>query len=216
MITETERSPRGGADRPGVRDALLAAAERLILEKGARGLTTREIAREAGCSDSALYVHFEDKAHLMASLCERWTPDLRLFLGSLIDHVGADTVEDNLRDIAVRSLRVYREMIPTTFAIAGDPEMLAYHRDALRVAQRGPKVSLDAITAYISAEQRLGRVRRDADATMAANVLMGSCWQRAAFGHYFDENFIDVDDATYARDLAAMLMRGLHPQEERT
>lgn len=216
MITETERSPRGNAERPGVRDALLAAAERLILEKGARGLTTREIAREAGCSDSALYVHFEDKAHLMASLCERWTPDLRALLGSLIERVGADSVEENLRDIAVTSLRVYRDMIPTTFAIAGDPEILKYHRVALREANRGPHVSLSAIGAYIGAEQRLGRIRSDADPTMAANVLMGSCWQRAAIGHYFAEDLIDVDDATYARELAAMLMRGLHPQEERT
>ncbi|HEX6539822.1 MAG TPA: TetR/AcrR family transcriptional regulator [Candidatus Dormibacteraeota bacterium] len=214
MITQTERSPKGGAERPGVREALLAATERLILEKGARGLTTREIARAAGCSDGALYVHFEDKAHLLASLCERWLPDLRTFLGSLIERVGAGNVEENLRDIATRSLRVYREMVPTTFAIAGDPELLAYHRQAMRSAGRGPRSGAEAIAAYISAEQRLGRVRPDADAPMAANVLMGSCWQRAALGHYFDEDLIDVDDSTYARDLAAMLMRGLHQEGE--
>lgn len=202
------------ADRPGVRDALLAAAERLILEKGARGLTTREIAREAGCSDSALYVHFEDKAHLMASLCERWTPDLRTFLGSLIERVGAGSVEVNLQDIAAVSLRAYRDMVPTTFAIAGDPELLLYHRAALKAAGRGPKVSIDAVAAYISAEQRLGRIRADADPVLAANLLVGSCWQRAAFGHYFGEDLINIDDATYAHELAAMIMRGLHQEVE--
>lgn len=214
VTTVSERSPRTAAERSGVRDALLAAAERLILEKGARGLTTREIAREAGCSDSALYVHFEDKAHLMASLCERWTPDLRTFLGSLIERVGAGTVEENLRDIAVVSLRVYRDMVPTTFAIAGDPEMLVYHRAALRAAGRGPRASIEAVAAYISAEQRLGRVRSDADPVMAANLLMGSCWQRAALAHYFGEDLIEMDDATYARELAAMIMRGLHQEVE--
>ena len=210
----TERSPRAATERPAVREALLEAAERLILEKGARGLTTREIAREAGCSDSALYVHFEDKAHLLASLCERWTPDLRTFLGSLIDRVGAGSVEENLRDIAVVSLRVYRDMVPTTFAIAGDPEMLVYHRAAMRAAGRGPKASIEAVAAYIGAEQRLGRVRSDADSVMAANVLMGSCWQRAALAHYFGEDLIGMDDATYARELAAMIMRGLHQEVE--
>ncbi|MBV8527157.1 MAG: TetR/AcrR family transcriptional regulator, partial [Candidatus Dormibacteraeota bacterium] len=124
VTTDTERSPRSTAERPGVRDALLAAAERLILEKGARGLTTREIAREAGCSDSALYVHFEDKAHLMSSLCERWTTDLRSFLGSLIERVGAATVARNLQDIAAVSLRVYRDMIPFSFEITATTEML--------------------------------------------------------------------------------------------
>lgn len=214
MTTDTERSPRTLAARPGPRDALLAAAQKLILEKGARGLTTREIAREAGCSDGALYVHFADKAHLMASLCEHWTPDLRSFLGSLIERVGVGTVEENLRDIAELSLRVYRDMIPTTFAIAGDPEMLVYHRAALRAASRGPRFSMDAIAAYVGAEQRLGRIRADADPRMTANVLMGSCWQRAAFGHYFDEDLLDIDDAAYARALAAMLMRGLLQEVE--
>lgn len=214
MTTDTERSPRTTAERPGVRDALLAAAENLILEKGARGLTTREIAREAGCSDSALYVHFEDKAHLMASLCERWTPDLRTLLGSLIERVGVGSVEVNLQEIAAVSLRAYRDMIPTTFAIAGDPEMLVYHRAALKAAGRGPKVSIDAVAAYISAEQRLGRIRRDADPVIAANLLIGSCWQRAAFGHYFGEDLINIDDPAYAHELAAMIMRGLHQEVE--
>lgn len=197
-----------------MRDALLAAAEKLILEKGARGLTTREIAREAGCSDSALYVHFEDKAHLMASLCERWTPDLRTFLGSLIERVGAGDVQTNLRDIAAVALRVYRDMIPTTFAIAGDPEMLVYHRAALKAAGRGPKTSINAVAAYVGAEQRLGRIRPDADPVIAANLLIGSCWQRAAFSHYFGEDLVNIDDATYARELAAMTMRGLHLEVE--
>lgn len=215
LTIEAEHLPTA-SERTGVRAALLAAAERLIREKGARGLTTREIAREAGCSDSALYVHFEDKAHLMASLCERWVPDLRSALGSLIDCVGAATVEEHLRDIALVALRVYREMMPSTFAIAGDPELLTYHRAALRNAGRGPRLAVQGIAAYIGAEQRLGRVRHDADSTMAANVLLGSCWQRAALGHYFAEDLVDVDDETYARALAAMLMRGLQEEEQKS
>lgn len=211
---EPEQLPTASTERSGVRGALLAAAERLIREKGVRGLTTREIAREAGCSDSALYVHFDDKAHLLASLCERWTPDLRTALGSLIDCVGAATVEENLRDIALVAQRVYREMMPSTFAIAGDPELLAYHRVAVHNAGRGPRHAVRGIAAYIGAEQRLGRVRQNADTTMAANVLLGSCWQRAALGHYFAEDLVDVDDETYARGLAALLMRGLRQEEE--
>ncbi|MBV8527357.1 MAG: TetR/AcrR family transcriptional regulator, partial [Candidatus Dormibacteraeota bacterium] len=85
---------------------------------------------------------------------------------------------------------------------------------ALKAAGRGPKLSIDAVAAYISAEQRLGRIRPDADSGIAANLLIGSCWQRAAFGHYFGEDLIDMDDATYARELAAMIMRGLHQEAE--
>lgn len=197
--------------RANVREALLAAAERLIRERGARALTTREIAREAGCSDSALYVHFAGKHELLVSICERWVPDLHGALGSLIERVGARTVEDNLCDLASVAVRVYREMMPATFAIAGDPELLQYHRAAMKAAGRGPKRGAEAIASYVAAEQRLGRVRNDADVTMAANLLLGSCWQRAALAHYFGEDLIAVDDETYARGVAAAVMRGLEP-----
>lgn len=197
--------------RANARDALIAAAERLVRERGARGLTTREIAREAGCSDSALYAHFAGKQQLLESVCERWLPDLRDALGSLIERVGTGTVEENLRHLATVAVRVYRDMVPSTFAIAGDPELLQYHRTAMKAAARGPQHGIDAIAAYIAAEQRLGRVRAGADVTMTANLLLGSCWQRAAMAHYFGEDLIAVDDATYARGVAAAVIRGLEP-----
>jgi AcrR family transcriptional regulator len=208
MLTGDEQTVR---TRPDVRAALLEAADRLIQMRGARGLTTREIAREAGCSDSALYVHFADKAHLLASVCERWLPDLTNALGDLINRVGVATVQANLEAICATALRAYREMAPQMYAIAGDPELLAYHRAALRAAQRGPRRGIEAFAAYIAAEQRLGRVRAGSEPVMAANVLLGSCWQRAAMHHYFGADIIEVDDDAYISSLAATVMRGLQP-----
>lgn len=197
--------------RQDTRQALLGAATRLMVARGVRGLTTREIAREAGCSDSALYVHFEDKDHLLAAVCEQWMPDLVAAVGSLIDRVGTSTVEANLEAIAQIAIRTYRDMVPSMFAIAGDRELLDHHRGALHAAQRGPRRGIDAIAAYIAAEQRLGRVRVDADAQMAANLVIGACWQRAALGHYFGEDVIPMDDSTYASGVAGTVMRGLEP-----
>jgi AcrR family transcriptional regulator len=208
MLSPAHRPATGRQD---IRAALLEAADHLMRERGACSLTTREIAREAGCSDGALYVHFEDKAHLLASVCERWLPDLSAAVGDLVDRVGVATVEHNLQAIATVALRAYREMVPFMYAIAGDPELLAHHRAALRAAGRGPRRGIEAVAAYIAAEQRLGRVRSDADVTMIANLLLGSCWQRAATHHYFGEDIVAVDDATFARKLATALTCGLEP-----
>ena len=194
-----------------VRRALLEAADRLVRARGARGLTTREITREAGCSEGALYVHFAGKAQLLASMCERWLPDLVSAVGDLVHRVGVATVQENLEAIATVALRAYREMTPFMYAIAGDPELLAHHRAALKAAERGPRRGVETVAAYISAEQRLGRVREDADAMMAANLLLGSCWQRAAIHHYLGEDIVAVDDAAYVAGLSSTLMRGLRP-----
>jgi AcrR family transcriptional regulator len=208
MVTAHEQKPTERAD---LRDALIAAADRLMRERGARGLTTREIAREAGCSDGALYVHFQDKAHLLAAVCERWIPDLAAAVGSLIERVGVATVQENLEAIAAVALRTFREAVSSTFAIGGDPELLTYHQAALKAAGRGPRRGIESIAAYLAAEQRLGRVRSDADAVMAANLVLGSCWQRAAMGYYFGEDLLPIDDAAYAAGLAAAVTRGLEP-----
>jgi len=201
-------------ERADLRSTLLEAADRLMRERGARGVTTREIARAAGCSDGAMYVHFTGKAQLLSALCERVLPDLHTVLGDLVNRVGVASVAENLEGIASIALRVYRELVPITFAIGGDPELLNHHRATLKAAKRGPRRGLEAIASYLVAEQRLGRVRSDADCRMAANLLIGACWQRAALHHYLGEDLLPIDDASYAATLAVTLMRGLEPGEK--
>lgn len=179
--------------------------------RGVAALTTREIARQAGCSDGALYVHFADKAHLLMAACERWVPDLIAATGDLVNRVGAGTVAGNLEDIALASLEAFAEMAPLSYAIGGDPELLACHRAIVRARKMGPKRSVGAVRDYLAAEQRVGRVRADASIEVAASMLTGSCWHRAAARHYFGEDVVPVDDATYAAQLAQTMAAALEP-----
>ena len=191
--------------RHDLRTSLISAADRILRREGVAGLTTREIAREAGCSDGALYVHFADKSQLLAAVCERWLPDLVAATGDLVNRVGAGTVAGNLEAIAATALEAFAEMAPVSYAIGGNPELLASHRAAMRARGVGPKRSVGAVRAYLEAEQRVGRVRADAACEVAASMLIGSCWHRAAMRHYIGENVLDVDDATYASKLALTL-----------
>ena len=197
--------------RGELRDALIDAADQLMRTRGVAALTTREIARQAGCSDGALYVHFADKAHLLAAACERWIPDLLAATGDLVNRVGAGTVAKNLEEIALAALEAFAEMAPLSYAIAGDPELLASHRAIVRARGLGPKRGVAAVSSYLAAEQRVGRVRADASIDVAASMLTGSCWHRAAARHYFGEDVVPVDDATYAAQLARTLAAALEP-----
>jgi AcrR family transcriptional regulator len=207
---------RGVEARGDLRFTLLEAASRILRRDGAAGLTTREIAREAGCSDGALYVHFADKAQLLAAVCERWLPDLRAVLGDLVNRVGAATVTENLEAIALGALKSFADMAPLSFAIGGDPDLLTHHRTALRARGLGPRRGVEAVGGYLAAEQRVGRVRADAACDVVASTLIGSCWYRAAMRHYLGEDLLEVDDATYAAQLAATLGAALEPESTRT
>ena len=53
-----------------LRAALIEASVKLVEEKGARGLTLREIGDRAGVSRTAAYRHFSDKAELLAAISD--------------------------------------------------------------------------------------------------------------------------------------------------
>lgn len=197
--------------RTDLRGSLLAAADRLVREQGVGSVTVREIAREAGCSEGSVYVHFRDRADLLAHVCGSTMPTLSSAIGDLIEKVGAGTVGGNLEQIAVIALSTYGGMVPTAHALAGDPDVLTCFRAAAREADRGPHRAVRAISAYLAAEQRSGRVRPDADTTMAAGLLLGGCWYRAAMRHIFEIDVVPMDDEAFVSGLTATLMRGLEP-----
>jgi len=53
-----------------LRNALLQAAEQLLVEQGVAGLSLRAVAKQAGVSHAAPYRHFRDKAALLRALAQ--------------------------------------------------------------------------------------------------------------------------------------------------
>ena len=58
------------------RQKILDAAEKLLLLKGMARVTTKEIARETGLSEGALYRHFDHKEEIFFALMARHLPVL--------------------------------------------------------------------------------------------------------------------------------------------
>src|SRR3989337_2650558 len=82
MSTEPALAPRRGPKRtrrgPHTRQQILDASLRLFSERGFARTTVRDIARQAGITDAAIYYHFESKRDLLEALVEE-----RGFLSSL-------------------------------------------------------------------------------------------------------------------------------------
>ncbi len=71
MATQTQRVAWGGGA-----EALLDAAERLLVSDGRDGLTTRRVARAAGVNQGLVYHHFGSLEELMVAVLERFTDRL--------------------------------------------------------------------------------------------------------------------------------------------
>src|SRR5258707_12608300 len=87
------------------RDKILEATEKLIQLKGLSRVTTKEIAREIGLSEGALYRHFDHKEDIFFAIIVKHLP---AFLETLKTHTpGTGNVDENLEAIALAAITYY-------------------------------------------------------------------------------------------------------------
>jgi AcrR family transcriptional regulator len=197
-----------------LRAELIQAAYRLIRSRGVAGLTTRDIAREAGCSDGALYTHFPCKLDLLSAVCEERLPNLRGEIGDLIARVGSDTVERNLLQIIKATQTFMAQLIPITTAVAADPDLRRRQREHFAGAVPPPRRTLELLSDYIAAEQRIGRVSTNVAPQVFASMLLGACYASASAEYVFGAAPHGLSQERYARALARALWQGMAPREE--
>jgi AcrR family transcriptional regulator len=185
------------------RDRMLDAAAHVMRTQGLAHTTTKQIAKEAGFSEAALYKHFRDKTDLfLAVLSERAPNALVDLLGGLSEGVGQTEVRETLADIASAAIAFYRHNFPMAASIFAEPQLLTAHSSALRERGAGPAHVNEALADYLAAEQDLGRVRPDADPRAAAALLIGACFQHAFLGYFTDQQ---DDDRLFAAALVDTL-----------
>ncbi|WP_327413337.1 TetR/AcrR family transcriptional regulator [Streptomyces sp. NBC_01233] len=167
-------------------ERLLDAAEKLMRTSGLANATTKAIAREAGCSEAALYKYFANKEELFVRVLMERTPNA----GPLMAALGADPdpgeqgVEEALTDIARHASLFYADAMPMAASLFAEPALLIRHREGVQKIGSGPHVVLDALAGRLRRELAAGRLRPDADPAAAAALLLGACFQRAFFLHF--------------------------------
>lgn len=183
-------SPRkAGALRDGdaqdLRQHLTATAARLIVQRGSRSLTVRDIAREAGVADGVLYNYFEDKEDLLANALLAHVAEVMNSAPRLLPEPGTGSVAENLRRFIDGGLEVLGRVSPAFAGLITQPKVLArFHAvvggDAAftgspqTLGGGGARGLPDLLAAYLRAEQRLGRVAGTADIDAVVILVVGA------------------------------------------
>lgn len=179
---------RDGGDQ-NLHDYLIATAARLIGQRGATGLSVRDIAREAQVADGVLYNYFEDKEDLLAQA-------LLAHVGTVMASVsrmpepGTGTVPENLRLFIGGGIDVLAQVMPAFAGLLAQPKVLSrFHAmvggdqafgvaadraEADRDPGPGPSGLPEILTRYLRAEQRLGRIDEAADIEAATMLIVGA------------------------------------------
>ncbi|UKY48134.1 TetR/AcrR family transcriptional regulator [Streptomyces inhibens] len=164
-------SPRGVAT-PDVRERLFAAAERVVERDGPGALTSRAITTEAGCSKGLLHAHFAGLDEFVAELCLDRFARTAAKAQALSGLAGQGTVARNLNVVA---LALFDSAGPALSGLAiSRPATTLRIREALEGGAPGLTAIQEAITGYLMAERRLGRVAETVDPGTVALAIVGT------------------------------------------
>ncbi|MEV0696898.1 helix-turn-helix domain-containing protein [Saccharopolyspora sp. NPDC050389] len=172
----------------GTRDRMLDAAAHVMRTRGLARATTKEIAKEAGYSEAALYKHFRDKTDLfLGVLMERVPSNIHKLFAALNERAGSGTMRETLEEVAAEAIDFYTDTFPIAASLFSEPALLAAHRTALQQRNMGPNVVREKLAAYLAAEQRAGAINQEANPEAMSALLLGACLQAAFFAHFTDQ-----------------------------
>jgi AcrR family transcriptional regulator len=176
-----------------------------MYSQGLTGVTTRLISREVGCSEGALYFHFKGRLDLLLAMLEESLPDMLGPLEKLRNSVGKGSPQANLVKALGGIFSFHRRVLPSAAGLFAERQLLVAYRESLGRQNKGPHLSMAELAAYISAEQKLGRVQATLDPELAAYLLMSSSFFRA-----FVEEFLGSRDQTrwdtFAKQLVGVVV----------
>ena len=203
-----------GPEHPiDIREQILAAAERVVIDRGLGAATTRAIAETAGCAEGSIYRYFPDKHALFIEVIKRRYPEFMELLASLPDRVGKGSVQRTLEEIVAASLRFYRGLVPLVAGTLTEHKLLEEQRRHFVETKTGPMKVLNGVAEYVRREQRTGRISTRLSATHVSRVLLG-----ASFGQAFMEGMLGSTialgtDEQFAKEVVRVLMEGMTPRK---
>jgi AcrR family transcriptional regulator len=182
---------QGGED---LREHLIAAAARLIDQRGTAGLSVRDIAREARVADGVLYNYFADKEDLLAQALLAHVGAVMGSAPQLLPPAGTGTVAGNLRVFFEQGVAVLSRVTPAFAGLLSQPKVLTrFHgmvggdaafagapagdggeRVGGGTEGGGGRSFGELLSGYLHGEQELGRIDGAADVDAVTMLLVGA------------------------------------------
>ena len=193
------------------RTRILEAAAQLLRDKGVSGTTTREIARAAGLSDAAIYSHFKSRGDLLKALIPVSLVDYKGSAEAFLKRVGKGTVKGNLKFLMKLVRDFFLEASPKIALTLVEPEL--FNDPSGRPIPYKANKAETFIADYIRAEQRMGRINEDADATAIGTILLATAFYEGFTAGVVGTVFT-AQRPSSAEDLIDTLMVGLAPKKK--
>ncbi|MFV9506516.1 MAG: TetR/AcrR family transcriptional regulator [Oscillochloridaceae bacterium umkhey_bin13] len=203
---KTASSERRERERQALRETILAAARRLLLEHGYAGLSLRQVAEAIGYTPTTIYLHFADKDDLLFAVIDQafdqFTRDLEVAYASTPDPA------ERLRALAAAYLAFGRQQ-PEAYQVIflQRPDFLLKWKAG---SQQPRANALQFLRQAVSEAQAAGVVR-PGDPLLLSNLIWASVHGAVALAITMPQLFGAADqEPTFAAVIEAAL-RGVAP-----
>lgn len=164
------------SDNPDTRGRVLAAARKLMDERGVARLRVDAVAKDAGLSAGALYRHFTGREELiLAVILESVPRDMPTTAASMSE----DEAQASLPTLIDQIYEHEKRMAAVAITVLADEKLSAGFRDTLSRAHGGPQDFTRALAAALRSYVDGGALRADLDVDTAATFVQGRCFHHA-------------------------------------
>lgn len=151
-------------------EKILETARRLFLE-GGYGVSTADIAREAGVSEGSIFKRFGTKSELFAAAMGLPEPEIEGLVERLEDE---EDVRAALVTLGESLIAFLRKQMPRVMMMWAQPALNPMEMLQDCGASSAPQRLLAAVTGYVRNQMDAGRLRPQDDASAPARMLIGA------------------------------------------
>ena len=200
MAKKNEVRKRAPRKTPNL-DEIVAVATELLLKHGEGGFRIEDVIERTGISKSSLYLHFGDRDGLVGTAyVELFTIDTNRNISQALAVFEDIKTTEQLKAVLPLFVRALANVPHTARWNRIDVLSAARHRPEFmaRIVEAQTRLN-SALTEALSAQQKLGNVRRDLSAREMAVLIQG-----VSFGRIFRDldNKMDRDDLKDWSELA--------------
>lgn len=189
------------------RDQIVTATRKLIEDRGLAHITSKHIAKAAGCAEGTIFRYFARKEDLLLAAVMASFPPFR----EALESIRGGTPRYRLQRLGLNVLRFFDQITPAAVAVASDAELRRRHREIVREHNGGPQRLYAVVTRFIESEQSSGALRADLPAEHLASALLGPCFFRVFTRLSLGRNVLELSDEEFVGGIVEAFWEGVRP-----
>lgn len=181
---------------------IITKAIQLIDQKGIQGLTIKNLAKDTGVTEGAIYRHFENKREILSSILIQFKENLGEYTGSIDDHSLSSY--DKISGL-LHYFRKNFEANPALVSVIFAEEIFHHDNELSKVIGEVLQNNQRFIFEVIKKGQKHGEIRNDLNTQMIVDSIFGPFrllvkkWKMAMFDISLENNvneFLQYLDST--------------------